>query len=127
MFFHSSSYTANPLACAAANANLAIWRDEPVRERIADLGERQRTRLNTLAKHPRIANARTIGTITAVEIRGEDGYLSQIGPRLLAFFGERDLLLRPLGNTVYVMPPYCIDDCDLDRIYAAIGEACDDI
>jgi adenosylmethionine-8-amino-7-oxononanoate aminotransferase len=127
MFFHSSSYTANPIACAAANANLAIWRDEPVLERIADLGERQRMRLDTLAKHPRIANARTIGTITAVEISGEDGYLSQIGPRLLAFFGSRDLLLRPLGNTVYVMPPYCIDDRDLDRIYAAIGEACEDI
>jgi adenosylmethionine-8-amino-7-oxononanoate aminotransferase len=125
MFFHSSSYTANPIACAAANANLAIWRDEPVREHIADLGRRQRARLDALAEHPRIANARAIGTITAVELRGEEGYLSQIGPRLLAFFGERDLLLRPLGNTVYVMPPYCIDDADLDRIYAAIGEACD--
>jgi adenosylmethionine-8-amino-7-oxononanoate aminotransferase len=125
MFFHSSSYTANPIACAAANANLAIWRDEPVRERISDLGRRQRARLDTLAEHHRIANARAIGTITAVELRGEEGYLSQIGPRLLAFFGERDLLLRPLGNTVYVMPPYCIDDADLDRIYAAIAEACD--
>jgi len=125
MFFHSSSYTANPIACAAANANLAIWRDEPVRDRIADLAARQATRLEALARHPRIANARQIGTITAVELRGEDGYLSQIGPRLLAFFGARDLLLRPLGNTVYVMPPYCIDDADLDRIYAAIGEACD--
>ncbi len=127
MFFHSSSYTANPIACAAANANLAIWRDEPVRDRIADLAIRQKTRLDTLANHPRIANARTIGTITAVELRGEEGYLSQIGPRLLAFFGDRDLLLRPLGNTVYVMPPYCIDDADLDRIYAAIGEACETI
>jgi adenosylmethionine-8-amino-7-oxononanoate aminotransferase len=125
MFFHSSSYTANPIACAAANANLAIWRDEPVRERIADLGRRLRARLDALAEHPRIANARAIGTITAVELRGEEGYLSQIGPRLLAFFGEHDLLLRPLGNTVYVMPPYCIDDADLDRIYAAIAEACD--
>ena len=125
MFFHSSSYTANPIACAAANANLAIWRDEPVRERIADLAARQASRLEALARHSRIANARQIGTITAVELRGEDGYLSQIGPRLLAFFGDRDLLLRPLGNTVYVMPPYCIDDTDLDRIYAAIAEACD--
>jgi adenosylmethionine-8-amino-7-oxononanoate aminotransferase len=125
MFFHSSSYTANPIACAAANANLAIWRDEPVRERIVDLAARQRMRLDALAEHHRIANARAIGTITAVELRGEEGYLSQIGPRLLAFFGERDLLLRPLGNTVYVMPPYCIDDADLNRIYAAIAEACD--
>ncbi len=125
MFFHSSSYTANPIACAAANANLGIWRDEPVRERIADLTARQRTRLDALAGNPRIANARAIGTITAVELRGEDGYLSQIGQRLLAFFGARDLLLRPLGNTVYVMPPYCIDDTDLDAVYAAIAEACD--
>ncbi|HXH16853.1 MAG TPA: adenosylmethionine--8-amino-7-oxononanoate transaminase [Sphingomonas sp.] len=125
MFFHSSSYTANPIACAAANANLAIWRDEPVRERIADLAARQKTRLDALASHPHITNARAIGTITAVELEGENGYLSEIGPRLLAFFRDRDLLLRPLGNTVYVMPPYCIDDADLDRIYAAIGEACD--
>jgi adenosylmethionine-8-amino-7-oxononanoate aminotransferase len=98
-----------------------------VGERIKDLATRQASRLEALARHPRIANARQIGTITAVELRGEDGYLSQIGPRLLAFFGERDLLLRPLGNTVYVMPPYCIDDSDLDHIYAAIAEACDTV
>jgi adenosylmethionine-8-amino-7-oxononanoate aminotransferase len=56
---------------------------------------------------------------------GANGYLSDLGPRLLAFFRERDLLLRPLGNTVYVMPPYCIDDDDLDAIYAAIAAAAD--
>ena len=50
-------------------------------------------------------------------------YLSALGPKLLAFFRERNLLLRPLGNTVYVMPPYCIEDADLDAIYAAIGDA----
>jgi adenosylmethionine-8-amino-7-oxononanoate aminotransferase len=125
MFFHSSSYTANPIACAAANANLAIWREEPVRDRIADLGTRQRERLAVLARHPMVRNARSIGTITAMElVSGEGSYLSQLGPRLLAFFRNRDLLLRPLGNTVYVMPPYCIGDDDLDAIYAAIAEAC---
>jgi adenosylmethionine-8-amino-7-oxononanoate aminotransferase len=51
--------------------------------------------------------------------------MSDLGPRLLAFFRERDLLLRPLGNTIYVMPPYCIDEADLDRIYGAIAEAAD--
>ncbi len=127
MFFHSSSYTANPIACAAANANLAIWREEPVAARIADLSARQARRLTTLAGRPGVANPRAIGTITAIDVtdpRG-GGYLSQLGPRLLRHFRERDLLLRPLGNTVYVMPPYCIDDADLDRIYAAIGEALD--
>ena len=121
MFFHSSSYTANPVACAAADANLAIWRDEPVAERIADLARRQRQRIESIAAHPRVRNARAIGTITAMEL-GESAsdYLSSRGPELLAFFRERDLLVRPMGNTVYVMPPYCIDDVDLDAIYAAI-------
>jgi len=126
MFFHSSSYTANPLACAAAVANLAVWREEPVRDRIATLAARQATRAAALADHPRITGVRTLGTIAALEIAGGgDGYLAALGPQLLAFFRKRDLLLRPLGNTVYVMPPYCIGEDDLDAIYAAIAEACD--
>jgi adenosylmethionine-8-amino-7-oxononanoate aminotransferase len=120
-FFHSSSYTANPIACAAANANIAIWRDEPVLERVAALARRQTAHLAGLQG---VENKRQIGTVAALEIADRNGsYLSALGPRLLAFFRDRDLLLRPLGNTVYVMPPYCIDDADLDAIYAAIAEA----
>lgn len=123
MFFHSSSYTANPIACAAANANLVIWREEPVLDRIADLSRRQAERLSALAGHPAVTNPRRLGTIAAFEIGARRGYLSDLAPRLLAFFRERDVLLRPLGNTVYVMPPYCIADGDLDRIYAVINAA----
>ena len=124
MFFHSSSYTANPLACAAAAANLAIWREEPVLDRVARLAAQQRRRLDALATLPGIHNPRALGTIAAVEIGGGEGaYLSTLGPALMAHFRDRDLLVRPLGNTVYVMPPYCIEDADLDRVYAAIGEA----
>jgi adenosylmethionine-8-amino-7-oxononanoate aminotransferase len=121
MFFHSSSYTANPIACAAAVANLEIWRDEPVLERIADLGARQQARLDALSG---VTGKRRIGTIAAMEVPvGDGGYLAAIGPRLLKHFGERDVLLRPLGNTVYVMPPYCIDDAELDAVYEAIATA----
>ena len=124
MFFHSSSYTANPLACAAAAANLAIWREEPVLDRVDRLAAQQRRRLDALATLPGIHNPRALGTIAAVEIGGGEGaYLSTLGPALMAHFRDRDLLVRPLGNTVYVMPPYCIEDADLDRVYAAIGEA----
>src|SRR5690606_17378470 len=63
MFFHSSSYTANPIACAAAGANLAIWREEPVRERIAGLAARQSTHLRKLAENAAIRKARQCGTI----------------------------------------------------------------
>ena len=125
MFFHSSSYTANPLACAAAAANLAIWREEPVLERVRSLAARQQARLAAIASLPNVRDARALGTITAVELGEADGYLSDLAPRLLAFFRERDLLLRPLGNTVYVMPPYCIDDGDLGAVYAAIADGAD--
>ncbi|WP_324739913.1 adenosylmethionine--8-amino-7-oxononanoate transaminase [Tsuneonella sp. CC-YZS046] len=125
-FFHSSSYTANPIACAAANANLAIWREEPVAERIATLSLRQEERLTSLSGHPAIANPRRCGTITAMELgSGDAAYLSDLGPHLMAHFRQANVLLRPLGNTVYVMPPYCIEDADLDALYASIREIAD--
>jgi adenosylmethionine---8-amino-7-oxononanoate aminotransferase len=121
MFYHSSSYTANPITCAAANANLAIWRDEPVLERIASLERRQAERF---ARLDGVSNKRQLGTITAMEFAVSDsGYLASIGPQLLAHFRERDVLLRPMGNTVYVMPPYCISDEDLNLVYEAIASA----
>ncbi|QYE35600.1 adenosylmethionine--8-amino-7-oxononanoate transaminase [Polymorphobacter sp. PAMC 29334] len=123
MFFHSSSYTANPIACAAANANLAIWREEPVLERVGNLARRQSEGLIMLQSQPGAINGRQLGTVTAIEIGDSNGYLSALAPRLMSFFRERDVLLRPLGNTVYVMPPYCISDEDLDVIYDSIAEA----
>lgn len=123
MFFHSSSYTANPIACAAALANLEVWQTEPVRERIALLGKRQEGRLHRLRKGH---NVRKIGTIVACEIGEDEGdYLSARMPALLRHFVDHDVLVRPLGNTIYVMPPYCTDEDDLDRIYDAIEEALD--
>ena len=127
MFFHSSSYTANPIACAAAAANLAIWREEPVRERIADLCRRQGEALAALADHPRATALRQVGTIAALDVGAAEGYLSDLAPRLLRFFAENDVLLRPLGNTVYVMPPYCIGDDELQRVYRVIARALDEI
>lgn len=124
-FFHSSSYTANPIACAAALANIEVWRAEPVLERIAALGRAQRTRVDALAvADGRFAEARACGTIAAIDLRaGGSGYLAEVGPRLRAEFLRRDILLRPLGNVIYVLPPYCVTEADLDAIYSAIGEA----
>lgn len=122
LFYHSSSYTANPIACAAANANLAIWRDEPVLARVATLATRQRSALARIASLPGINNARQLGTITAVDLEDPNGgYLATIAPALLSFFADHDLLLRPLGNTVYIMPPYCIDDADLSALYTGLS------
>ncbi len=122
-FFHSSSYTANPIACAAANANLAIWREEPVLDRIRLLQQRQADALGGLEGNGKIANVRQLGTVTAMDaVSPSEGYLSDLAPALKAAFSARSILLRPLGNTIYVMPPFCIEAEDLAATYQAIGE-----
>ena len=123
--FHSSSYTANPIACAAALANVEIWRDEPVGERIARLSARQAEGLASLARLPRVSNPRQIGTIIALDVDADStgGYLSGLGPRLLKHFRSSDTTLRPLGNVVYAMPPYSIEAADLQRLFDVIAEA----
>ena len=123
MFFHSSSYTANPIACAAANANLAIWREEPVLERVARLCKLQENALGQLEDLTGLSGLRRCGTILAGEVGGGRGYISDIAVRLLAYFRERDLLIRPLGNTVYLMPPFCIGDDEHASLWQAIAEA----
>jgi adenosylmethionine-8-amino-7-oxononanoate aminotransferase len=123
-FFHSSSYTANPIACAAAVANLSIWNSEPVRERIGLLQRMQQERLARFKTNPHFLNPRQAGTITALDLDvPKGGYLSDVGPRLRAFFRARKLLIRPLGNVIYLMPPYCVTAAELDRAYEAIDEA----
>ena len=123
-FFHSSSFTANPVACAAARANLEIWKTEPVAARIAALGAMQDEKIGRFRADPRFENVRRLGTIAAVDLRVPDpGYLAGIGPELTAFFHGQGVLLRPLGNTIYVMPPYCITAAELDLVYDAIAQA----
>jgi adenosylmethionine-8-amino-7-oxononanoate aminotransferase len=125
-FFHSSSFTANPIACAAALANLQIWQSEPVLERVHALTALQRQQLDRFREDQRFENIRQTGTIAALDLRVPDpGYFAQLGPRLRARFRAADVLLRPLGNTLYVMPPYCVTREDLECIYDAIGSAAD--
>ncbi len=128
MFFHSSSFTANPIACAAAAANLDIWRTEPVWNRVRDLTEMQSQALAGLASDPRVRNVRQLGTIAAFDIATrQQGYLSDLALKLRAACLKRGVLLRPLGATVYVMPPYCTNARDLTHAYAAISDAVDEV
>ncbi|TYL92620.1 adenosylmethionine--8-amino-7-oxononanoate transaminase [Bradyrhizobium rifense] len=125
-FFHSSSYTANPVACAAAKANLDLWQDPESRQRVASVATMQEQAIEPFRADPRFANVRRTGTITALDLKTKDaGYLAGVGPKLQAFFKDRNLLLRPLGDTIYVMPPYCVTGADLDEIYVGIRDAAD--
>lgn len=125
-FFHSSSYTANPIACAAAEANLAIWADEPVQQRIDAITAIQAAAVGALAGAKGLCNLRSLGTILAAEIGSTDaGYTADITPDLMNFFQSRDLLIRPIGQTVYLLPPYCSTAAELRRCHEALAEAGD--
>lgn len=126
MFFHSSSFTGNPIACAAALASLEIWDEEPVFERIAAISAFHARRLPAFRGRPQVADVRQAGTIAAIEIAvPEGGYLASVGQRLYAHYLAEGVLLRPLGNVVYVLPPYCIPETDLERIYDVIERSLD--
>ena len=123
-FYHGHSYTGNALACAAANASLQIFDDEPVFDRIATIARIHSERLQGLREFSVVGDTRQIGTIGALELRAEDaGYLSAMRPKLYQFFLERGVLLRPLGNVVYVLPPYVIEPEELHQVYDVIVEA----
>jgi adenosylmethionine-8-amino-7-oxononanoate aminotransferase len=123
MFFHSSSYTGNPIACAAALANLEIWASEPVLDRVAAIAVKHRERLPAFQGRDEVADVRQCGSIAAIELSAPNaGYLSELAPRLYRFFLSRGVLLRPIGNVVYVLPPYCISGDELDGIYDVIDD-----
>ncbi len=123
-FLHSHSYTGNPLACRAALATLDIFAEERVLERNRAFAERFTERLAPLARHPRAQHFRHCGMIWAVDIATDDPDFR------LRFYREalqREILLRPLGTTVYFMPPYILDDADAallaERAVAALNAA----
>lgn len=94
-FFHSSSYTANPIACAAAKANLELWQNQETHQHVASVATMQEQAIGPFRTDRRFANVRRTGTITALDLEtGDPGYLADVGPKLQAFFRDRNLLLR---------------------------------
>jgi adenosylmethionine-8-amino-7-oxononanoate aminotransferase len=123
-FFHGHSYSGNPLGCAAAVASLKIFESEPVFERIAEIEAIHGERLEEFRKHSGVAAVRMLGTIAAIELRaGDPGYLSEVRTHLYRFFLKRGVLLRPLGNVVYMVPPYVISAADLHYVYDVLKTA----
>jgi len=123
-FFHGHSYTANPLACAVGLASLDLFRDEAVLTKVTRLEQQLRAGFEPLRS---LGDVRVIGGVAAIELASsKPGYLDQTGPRLAAAFLDRGLLLRPLGNVVYCMPPYCISESEtawaLDQIAAVLRQ-----
>lgn len=118
-FFHGHSYTANPIACAAALASLSLF-DAASDAARARIEATQASQLAALRGVPGVRATRQIGTIAAVELEAPSGYLSDIGRELAAFSLQQGVLLRPLGNVAYCLPPYCVTEEELAQVYAVL-------
>lgn len=120
-FFHGHSYTANPLACAVAIASLELFKLENSLEKVSKISRKFREYLGKLPEFSSVRNARTLGGLLAFDVASEDsGYLANIGQELYLEFLSRNILLRPLGNVIYFMPPFSISESEIDWAFEEI-------
>ena len=123
---HGHSFTANPLACAVAVKSLELFGEEKTLARIAHIEARHREQLDVLKSHPRAEHPRAMGSMLAFELVGSKGhYKTADGEALRDWYLKNGLNIRPLGPTVYLMPPYCITDDELSRAYTGLVEGLD--
>jgi len=120
-FLHGHSYTANPLGCAAGLASLDLLESAACAARRAAIEATHRERLADLVRRGRVIRPRVCGTVAACTLgNGAEGYEAGIGPKIKAAGLARGLLLRPLGDVLYLLPPYCLTDADLHRAWDGI-------
>lgn len=122
--FHGHSFTANPVACAVANASFDLLIQPQTMANIQRIQQKHQDFKTRIQNHPKLKEVRQTGTIIAMEWRMETtSYFSDIRDRLYNYFLAQNIILRPLGNILYILPPYCISNEDLDYVYAKIEEA----
>ncbi|MGC4082869.1 MAG: aminotransferase class III-fold pyridoxal phosphate-dependent enzyme [Vicinamibacterales bacterium] len=132
-FFHGHSFTGNPLACALANASLQLIQDTDAVTKVQQVESWLHRGLQPLTSHRAVGDLRILGGVGIVELvsdkatKSAGGYLDDVGPKLTKAFLDRGLLLRPLGNVVYVMPPYVITEAETDWLTTQVREVVDEV
>lgn len=128
-FFHGHSFTANPIACAASIASFDLLMENETQERITQISRWQKDFKERVGKHPKVLNCRVMGTIFAMEMKTEQAssYVNEVRHQLYPFFLKRNILLRPLGNTLYILPPYIIQQEEIEQIYTAVEEMLEEL
>jgi adenosylmethionine-8-amino-7-oxononanoate aminotransferase len=126
-FFHGHSFTANPIACAASIASFDLLKEETTQNQITKIGQWQKDFHAHISKHPKVQKSRVLGTIFALELKtdSDTSYVNEVRHKLYPFFLERDILLRPLGNVIYILPPYVIKKEEIEMVYSAVEEMLD--
>ncbi len=120
--FHGHSYTGNPIACAAALASLDLFEKKETWDDVARVSLRQKAFVSAISKHERVRNPRRIGTVMAFDVaaKGKTGYLNNLRDWMNDFCIDRRVIVRPLGNVMYLIPPYCITDSQLESVYSVL-------
>jgi adenosylmethionine-8-amino-7-oxononanoate aminotransferase len=125
--FHGHTFTANPTGCAAALASLAILETDQMQANIARVNQSHLAFQSHIKNHPKVETTRVLGVIFALEIKTESqaSYYGTLRNKLYDFFIENGVILRPVGNIVYILPPYIIEDDQLRKIYTVVENALD--
>ena len=123
--FHGHTFTANPTGCAAALASMQLLESDEMRNNIQRIHQKHLAFQQKIKNHQRVATTRVLGVIFALEIKtdGTESYYGAFRNKLYNFFIGKGIILRPVGNIVYVLPPYVISDAQLEKIYQTIEEA----
>jgi adenosylmethionine-8-amino-7-oxononanoate aminotransferase len=127
--FHGHSYTANPVACSAALASMDLFLEDSTRENIRRIEDSHRQFGVRIKDHPKVRTIRQTGTIIAMEWEtgSNTSYFSSLRDKLYKYFLDAGIILRPLGNVLYILPPYCITDEQLNYIYGKIETALEEL
>ncbi len=128
-FFHGHSFTANPIACAASIASFDLLQSDSTQLKIKQISKWQNQFHQRITHHPKVLNSRVLGTIFALELKTDQdsSYVNEVRHKLYPFFLKRDILLRPLGNTIYILPPYIIKKQEIEKVYRAVEEILEEL
>jgi adenosylmethionine-8-amino-7-oxononanoate aminotransferase len=118
-FFHGHSYTANPTSCSAALASLDLMERDETWNQISLISDLHLQFLENHKEHPKLIDIRCIGTILALELKTSEHthYLNNVSENIAKFFLDHNIIVRPLGNILYFIPPYCISQKELENVY----------
>jgi adenosylmethionine-8-amino-7-oxononanoate aminotransferase len=123
--FHGHTFTANPTGCAAAIASLELLQTEEMQENLIRINKHHLDFESKIKNHPRVETTRVLGVIFALEIKSDtkESYYGTLRNKLYNYFIENGVVLRPVGNIVYILPPYIITDTQLQKVYQTIEAA----
>jgi adenosylmethionine-8-amino-7-oxononanoate aminotransferase len=127
-FLHGHSFTGNPVGCASSIASLDLLESDDCQSSIDRITMRHADFAESLRGNPLLVDIRQKGTILALELKADRaGYDSEIRNTLYKHFINEGVILRPLGNVIYILPPYCITDLELEKVYKSIVSGLDKI